>query len=151
MKKFSITYIFICLGIVYIMALYNLAYDVQEWLSTAQRSWTDFLFFKKEDLVSLLLIILSITGIIVREKKGWILTIQLFYSLLGASVTMLLIFSDSSRLLLFALMVIFLAPPIVMLHSADLKRYYKIEAPETMLLNNVVAIVIALLVSFLMW
>lgn len=151
MKKALILYIFTCLAILYATLLYNLAFSVQDWLSTQQRSWTDFMFFKKEDITALFLVILSLTGVLVREKKGWILTTQLFYSLLGASTTFIFKLNSSMRLTILLSMVFLLIPPIVIMHTQALKDFYKIEEPETMPLNNIIAVVIAVLASFLIW
>ncbi len=151
MKKVLILYIFTCLAILYATLLYNLAFSVQDWLSTQQRSWTDFMFFKKEDITALFLVVLSLTGVLVREKKGWILTTQLFYSLLGASTTFIFKLNSSMRLVILLSMFFLLIPPIVIMHTQALKNFYKIEEPETMPLNNVIALVIAILASFLIW
>lgn len=151
MKKALILYIFTCLAILYATLLYNLAFSVQDWLSTQQRSWTDFMFFKKEDITALFLVILSLTGVLVREKKGWILTTQLFYSLLGASTTFIFKLNSSMRLTILLSMFFLLIPPIVIMHTQALKDFYKIEEPETMPLNNIIALVIAVLASFLIW
>lgn len=131
--------------------LFNLAYDVIEWQRTQQRDWKDFLFFKKEDILALFLVLLSIAGVIVREKKGWILTIQVFYAFVGAGITFVLRIGNDERFFVLIGLLLFLLSLIIVMHSSTLKKFYRIEVPETMVLNNAIALTLALLASFLMW
>jgi hypothetical protein len=151
MKKASIVYLISCLVILYVVLLYNMAYQVNGWLESQERDLTDFLYFKKEDVVALLLVILSIAGILVRERSGWILTIQLFYALLGASITFLLKLTSSMQLIILVSMVLLLLPPLVVMNSKPILDFYRMNQAQNRILNNALAILLALLASMVVW
>jgi len=151
MKKFLIAYIAFCLVTLYAVLLYSLAFDLTSWFDTQEREVSDFLYFKKEDIVALLLVMLSITGILVRERNGWILTTQLFYALLGGSVTFILKLNSSMQLLIFLAMVLVLIPPLFVMNSKTIQEFYRMDDPQNKLLNNAMALLIAVLASILVW
>ena len=151
MKKALIAYIFICLLSLYGLLLYNLAFDVNTWFDTQERDVSDFLYFKMEDIVALLLVILSITGILIRERNGWILTIQLFYALLGASITFILKINHSIQLIILASIALALIPPIFVMNTKLIREFYRMEEPQNGMLNNAIAILLAILASVLVW
>jgi hypothetical protein len=154
MKNISIGLIILILSICYILVLYNLAYDFNQLLKQGDISWSYIITYRKEDLLILLLILLSATGLVVKESKGWVLTTQFFYSLMGAIVTIIIELDQllpAVNSLTYILAVIALILPIVLMNSNPLKQFYKLDATVNMWANNAIAISIAVLVGLFMW
>lgn len=154
MKNISIAFILFILGICYLLVLYNLAYDFNQLLKQGDVSWSYIITYRKEDLLILLLILLSATGLIVKESKGWILTTQFFYSLVGAIITVLVELDQlmpSINTLTYLLAIIALILPIVIMNTKHLKHFYKLDSSANMWINNAIAISIAVLVGLFMW
>lgn len=154
MKRISISLIIFILGVCYVLVLYNLAYDFNQLIKEGDLSWSYLITYRKEDLLILILILLSATGLIVKEGKGWILTAQFFYSLMGALITVIIELDQllpSINFLTYALAIIALTLPIVLMNTKHLKEFFKLESSANMWINNAIAISIAVLVGLLMW
>jgi uncharacterized membrane protein len=154
MKKISVALIILVLGICYILVLYNLAFDFNQLLKEGDMNWSYIITYRREDLLVLLLILLSATGLVVKESKGWILTTQFFYSLMGAIITVIAELDQvltSVNALTYVLAVAALLLPIILMNSKSLKAFYKLEPSVNMWLNNAIALSIAVLVGLLMW
>lgn len=142
------------LSVCYILVLYNLAYDFNQLIKQGDLSWSYIITYRKEDLLILLLILLSATGLVVREVKGWILTSQFFYSLMGAIITVLIELDNllpSINSLTYLLAILALILPIVLMNTQKLKQFYKLDETANMWVNNAIAICIAVLVGLFMW
>lgn len=154
MKKISVALIILVLGICYILVLYNLAFDFNQLLKEGDMNWSYIITYRREDLLVLLLILLSATGLVVKESKGWILTTQFFYSLMGAIITVIAELDQvltSVNALTYVLAVAALLLPIILMNSKPLKAFYKLEPSVNMWVNNAIALSIAVLVGLLMW
>lgn len=154
MKKISVALIILVLGICYILVLYNLAFDFNQLLKEGDMNWSYIITYRREDLLVLLLILLSATGLVVKESKGWILTTQFFYSLMGAIITVIAELDQvltSVNALTYILAVAALLLPIILMNSKSLKAFYKLEPSVNMWINNAIALSIAVLVGLLMW
>ncbi|MCZ8216730.1 MAG: hypothetical protein O9262_10850, partial [Cyclobacteriaceae bacterium] len=130
MKKISVALIILVLGICYILVLYNLAFDFNQLLKEGDMNWSYIITYRREDLLVLLLILLSATGLVVKESKGWILTTQFFYSLMGAIITVIAELDQvltSVNALTYILAVAALLLPIILMNSKSLKAFYKLE------------------------
>lgn len=154
MKNISIGLIIFILGICYILVLYNLAFDFNQLIQQRDLSWAYIFTYRKEDLLILLLILLSAMGLFVKEAKGWILTTQFFYALMGAIVTVMIELDpllNSINALTYLLAIAALVIPIVIMNTNHLKNFYKLSATSNMWFNNAIAISIAVLVGLFMW
>ncbi|GCC50247.1 hypothetical protein SanaruYs_04620 [Chryseotalea sanaruensis] len=154
MKNISIGLIIFMLSVCYILVLYNLAFDFNQLIKQGDLSWSYIINYRKEDLLILLLILLSATGLVVREAKGWILTTQFFYSLMGAIITVLIELDNllpSINSLTYLLAILALILPIVLMNTKKLKQFYKLDEAANMWINNAIAITIAVLVGLFMW
>ncbi len=154
MKNISIALIILILGICYVLVLYNLAFDFNQLLQQGDLSWSYVIQYRKEDLLILLLILLSATGLVVKEAKGWILTAQFFYSLVGAIITVLVELDQllpSINTLTYILAIIALILPIAIMNTQHLRFFYKLDKTTNMWINNAIAISIAVLVGLFMW
>ncbi len=154
MKHISVIIIVALLVICYGLVLYNLAVDFAEILKQPDKDWAYLLKYRREDLLVLLLIMLSITGLIIKESKGWILTAQFFYSLLGAIITLIAKldqYMPSINLLTYILAAVALVLPIVLMNRKSVKHFFKIEDKANMLVNNSIAISVAVIVGLIMW
>ncbi|NBP70316.1 MAG: hypothetical protein EBR30_09645 [Cytophagia bacterium] len=154
MKKISVALIILVLGICYILVLYNLAFDFNQLLKEGDMNWSYIITYRREDLLVLLLILLSATGLVVKESKGWILTTQFFYSLMGAIITVIAELDQvltSVNALTYVLAVAALLLPIILMNSKSLKAFYKLEPSVNMWIYNAIALSIAVLVGLLMW
>lgn len=154
MKKLILILTLLFLFIVYAVMVYNIVYDVTEWMSARERSLKDFFYFKKEDFVALALILISAAGLFIKEKIGWILTTQLFYSLMGASFTIITTLhhykikvTGLSSIIVGGLLLL----PLIAMNSLALKSFYRLDKTSNMLVNNVIAISIAIIGGLLMW
>lgn len=154
MKKVVLICTLLFLFILYALMVYNIIHDITEWMSTRERSWKDFLYFKKENFIALALVLISAAGLFIKEKIGWILTTQLFYSLLGASFTIITTlhhykidipgFANVFVALLFVL-------PLIAMNGSALKSFYRLDSTSNMLVNNALAICIAIISGLFMW
>lgn len=154
MKNISIGLIILILGICYVLVLYNLAFDFSELLKQGDISWSYIITYRKEDLVILVLILLSATGLVVKEGKGWVLTAQFFYSLMGAIITIIIELDQllpAVNSLTYLLAIVALILPIVLMNTKHLKQFYKLDTSANMWINNAIAISIAVLVGLFMW
>jgi hypothetical protein len=154
MKNISIGLIIFMLSVCYILVLYNLAFDFNQLIKQGDLTWSYIINYRKEDLLILLLILLSATGLVVREAKGWILTAQFFYSLMGAIITVLIELDNmlpSINSLTYLLAILALILPIVLMNTQKLKQFYKMDKAANMWINNAIAISIAVLVGLFMW
>jgi hypothetical protein len=154
MKKISVALIILVLAICYILVLYNLAFDFNQLLKEGDMNWSYIINYRREDLLVLVLILLSATGLIVKESKGWILTAQFFYSLMGAIITVIAELDQvltSVNALTYVLAVVALVLPILLMNSKALKSFYKLEPSVNMWVNNAIALSMAILVGLFMW
>jgi hypothetical protein len=154
MKKISVAIIILVLAICYVLVLYNLAFDFNQLLKEGDMNWSYIITYRREDLLVLVLILLSATGLIVKESKGWILTTQFFYSLMGAIITVIAELDQvltSINTLTYILAVVALLLPILLMNSKALKAFYKLEPSVNMWINNAIALSMAVLVGLLMW
>jgi hypothetical protein len=154
MKNISIGLIILILGICYALVLYNLAFDFNQLIQQGDLSLSYVIQYRKEDLLIFFLILLSATGLVVKETKGWILTAQFFYSLMGAIITVLVELDQlmpSINTLTYLLAIIALILPIAIMNTQHLRHFYKLDKSANMWINNAIAISIAVLVGLLMW
>lgn len=154
MKKISVALIILVLAVCYILVLYNLAFDFNQLLKEGDMSWSYIITYRREDLLILILILLSATGLIVKESKGWILTTQFFYSLMGAIITVIAELDQvltSVNTLTYVLAVMALLLPIILMNSKALKAFYRLEPSANMWINNAIALSMAVLVGLLVW
>lgn len=154
MRNPKIAHIVGFLLLFYTLFVIEVAGTLRQLLADKDVVWSELYLYKREYIVGFILILFSLAGLKIKESKGWIFVAQLFYAVLGALITLLFdlsYFSSTLSILLFITGMIFVIIPLSLMNTKSVKEQFGLQANESMVINNAIAIVTAILAGFLMW